>query len=112
MWYVVSKYPKDSFQSKGLKLEKDSIIRMGRVRLRVRDIDYPEVKQEAENKSQKSWSPRSRGNKTGVSSCRKNSNDSQLEINDIDLSQRGEIRVEGVAGLDGGIELAPENIDA
>ena len=74
LWYVVSKYPKDSFKSKGLKLEKNSIIRMGRIRLRVRDIDYPEVKQEIERdiKSQKSWSPRSRGNKTGVSSRHEN----------------------------------------
>jgi hypothetical protein len=38
-----------------LKLEKNSIIRMGRIRLRVRDIDYPEPKQEVDaNKSQKS----------------------------------------------------------
>jgi hypothetical protein len=29
---------------KGLKLQKNSIIRMGRIRLRVRDIDYPEPK--------------------------------------------------------------------
>jgi hypothetical protein len=49
---VVSKYPKDSFKTKGLKLEKNSIIRMGRIRLRVRDIDYPEPKQEVDaNKS-------------------------------------------------------------
>ena len=52
LWYVVSKYPKDSFKTKGLKLEKNTIIRMGRIRLRVRDIDYPEPKQEVEaNKS-------------------------------------------------------------
>ena len=86
LWYVVSKYPKDSFKSKGLKLEKNTIIRMGRIRLRVRDIDYPEAKQEPDIKSQKSWSPRSRGNKTGVSSNRRNSQDSQLDINDIEIS--------------------------
>lgn len=55
LWYVVSKYPKDSFKTKGLKLEKNSIIRMGRIRLRVREIDYPEPKPEVDaNKSQKS----------------------------------------------------------
>lgn len=44
LWYVVSKYPKEAYNTKGLKLEKNSIIRMGRIRLRVRDIDYPELK--------------------------------------------------------------------
>ena len=44
LWYVVSKYPKEAYKTKGLKLEKDTIIRMGRIRLRVRDIDYPEPK--------------------------------------------------------------------
>jgi len=115
LWYVVSKYPKDSFKSKGLKLEKNTIIRMGRIRLRVRDIDYPEPKNDPEVKSQRSQSPRSyrsRGNKTGGSSNRRNSNESCVDINDIDISQRGEIRVEGNVGLDGGIELANDaNID-
>ena len=44
MWFVVSKYPKEAFKSKGYKIHKNSIIRMGRIRLRVRDIDYPEPK--------------------------------------------------------------------
>lgn len=44
LWYVVNKYPKESYNTKGLKLQKNSIIRMGRIRLRVRDIDYPEPK--------------------------------------------------------------------
>jgi hypothetical protein len=84
---------------------------MGRIRLRVRDIDYPESKQEVDRdiKSQKSWSPRSRGNKTGVSS--RHGNDSQIDINDIDISQKGDYKIEGMVGLDGGIELAPENLD-
>lgn len=107
LWYVVNKYPKDSFKSKGLKLEKNSIIRMGRIRLRVRDIDYPEPKQEGDVKSQKSLSPRSRGNKTGVSS--RHGNDSHIDVGDIEISHRG---IDGVMGLDGGIELAPENLDA
>jgi hypothetical protein len=47
----VSKYPKEAFKSKGLKLEKNTIIRMGRIRLRVRDIDYPVPKYEPEVKS-------------------------------------------------------------
>ena len=51
MWYVVSKFPKEAFKTKGLKLEKNTIIRMGRIRLRVRDIDYPEAKQEIDVKS-------------------------------------------------------------
>jgi hypothetical protein len=60
---VVSKYPKEAYKSKGLKLEKNSIIRMGRIRLRVRDIDYPEPKivekVANDNRSQKSGSPKS-----------------------------------------------------
>ena len=46
LWYVVSKYPKEAYKTQGQKLEKNSIIRMGRIRLRVRDIDYPEPKTE------------------------------------------------------------------
>ena len=41
---MVNKYPKEAYKTKGFKLEKNSIIRMGRIRLRVRDIDYPEPK--------------------------------------------------------------------
>ena len=44
LWFVVNKYPKEAYKTKGFKLEKNSIIRMGRIRLRVRDIDYPEPK--------------------------------------------------------------------
>jgi hypothetical protein len=44
LWYVVSRYPKETFKTKGFKIFKNSIIRMGRIRLRVRDIDYPEPK--------------------------------------------------------------------
>ena len=44
LWYVVSRYPKETFKAKGFKIYKNSIIRMGRIRLRVRDIDYPEPK--------------------------------------------------------------------
>ena len=51
LWYVVSKYPKDSFKTKGLKLQKNTIIRMGRIRLRGRDIDYPEPKVDPDAKS-------------------------------------------------------------
>ena len=51
LWYVVSKYPKDSYKVKGLKLFKDQIIRMGRIRLRVRDIDYPEPPKDHDAKS-------------------------------------------------------------
>lgn len=79
LWYVVSKYPKEAFKTKGLKLEKNSIIRMGRIRLRVRDIDYPEPKivdkVPVDMRSQKSGSPKSQksrqGAKTNVSSNRK-----------------------------------------
>jgi hypothetical protein len=56
---------------------------MGRIRLRVRDIDYPEPKIEPahpENRSQKSGSPRSQsfarsrpGNKTNLSSIKRHS---------------------------------------
>ena len=95
LWYVVSKYPKEAFKSQGYKLEKNSIIRMGRIRLRVRDIDYPEpkVKKEKahnEQKSIKSISPRSikskGANKTNLSTNRKPS-DSIIDVGDIDLSQ-------------------------
>ena len=59
----MSKYPKEAYKTKGLKLERNSIIRMGRIRLRVRDIDYPEPKPAekvpADVRSQKSGSPRS-----------------------------------------------------
>lgn len=48
LWLVVKHYngaiehsPGATFDSKrGIKLEKNSIIKMGRVRMRVRDIDY------------------------------------------------------------------------
>jgi len=73
LWYVVSKYPKEAYKSKGLKLEKNSIIRMGRIRLRVRDIDYPEPKRapqapvpidlKSTHQSQKSPSPKSQKSK-------------------------------------------------
>ena len=63
LWFVVSKYPKEAYNTKGLKLEKNSIIRMGRIRLRVRDIDYPEAKviekPAQEPRSQRSISPKS-----------------------------------------------------
>lgn len=49
LWFVVNKFPKESYGMKGLKLQKNSIIRMGRIRLRVRDIDYPEPKIDANN---------------------------------------------------------------
>lgn len=50
LWLVVKNYngvlesnPSQTFgEKRGIKLEKNSIIKMGRVRLRVRDIDYPE----------------------------------------------------------------------
>lgn len=81
---------------------------MGRIRLRVRDIDYPEPKQEVDaNKSQKSQSPRSyrsRGNKTNISSNRRQS-ESIVDVDDINLSQRVD-QIEGTVGIDGGIELA------
>ena len=80
---------------------------MGRIRLRVRDIDYPEPKQEVDaNKSQKSQSPRSyrsRGNKTNISSKRQS--ESIVDVDDIELSQRVD-QIEGTVGIDGGIELA------
>ncbi len=55
---------------------------MGRIRLRVRDIDYPEVKEINENRSQRSQSPRSlksKGNKTNISSNRRQSESDQEE---------------------------------
>lgn len=81
LWYVVSKYPNEAYKTKGLKLEKNSIIRMGRIRLRVRDIDYPEPKiiekVAADVRSQRSGSPKSQKSrqaaKTNVSSNRKHS---------------------------------------
>ena len=81
LWYVVSKYPKEAYNSKGLKLEKNSIIRMGRIRLRGRDIDYPELKTvektPADARSQRSGSPKSpksrQAAKTNASSNRKHS---------------------------------------
>ena len=50
LWLVVKHYngaiqhsPASMIESKrGIKLEKNSVIKMGRVRLRVRDIDYAE----------------------------------------------------------------------
>ena len=50
LWLVVKHYsgaiehsPAQSFDGKkGIKLEKNCVIKMGRVRLRVRDIDYAE----------------------------------------------------------------------
>lgn len=52
LWLVVKDYPaglslanqtnSPAVVSKGIKLEKNSVIKMGRVRLRVRDIDYAE----------------------------------------------------------------------
>jgi hypothetical protein len=53
LWYAVGRYPKEALGQHGFKLQKNQIIRMGRIRLRVRDIDYPEPKAE-EVKSQKS----------------------------------------------------------
>lgn len=51
LWLVVKHYngaiehcPSSNVDNKrGIKLEKNSVIKMGRVRLRVRDIDYPVV---------------------------------------------------------------------
>ena len=67
---------------------------MGRIRLRVRDIDYPEPKvlPQAENlnKSNRSQSPRSnvtKGNKTNISSNRKEDENSIVDVNDIELNQ-------------------------
>ena len=50
LWLVVKNYHGclDSIKSanidgkRSIKLEKNAVIKMGRVRLRVRDIDYPE----------------------------------------------------------------------
>ena len=66
---------------------------MGRIRLRVRDIDYPEPKIETEvqnlNKSNRSQSPRSnvtKGMKTNISSQRKEEDQNSIvDINDIEL---------------------------
>lgn len=87
---------------------------MGRIRLRVRDIDYPEpakVNIGDDNKSQKSHrsgSPRSKGKQTGLSSARRASEPSILDLNDIEISRH--FGYEGHIGEDGGIELAsPEN---
>ena len=51
LWIVVQDYqqsmltaPKSELNTapkKGIKLEKNSVLKFGRVRLRVRDIDYP-----------------------------------------------------------------------
>lgn len=41
LWYVVKHYQGKS-PHKGFKLEKNDIVKFGRVRLRVRDIDYPD----------------------------------------------------------------------
>ena len=41
LWHVV-KYYQNKNQNKGYKLEKNDIVKFGRVRLRVRDIDYAE----------------------------------------------------------------------
>lgn len=50
LWLVVKHYngtldnsPLNTLDGRrGIKLEKNSVLKMGRVRLRVRDIDYPE----------------------------------------------------------------------
>jgi hypothetical protein len=39
LWYVIKHYQSKS-PNKGFKLEKNAIVKFGRVRLRVRDIDY------------------------------------------------------------------------
>jgi hypothetical protein len=122
LWFVVSKYPKEAYKSKGLKLEKNSIIRMGRIRLRVRDIDYPEPKRAAQapvsidlkstHQSQKSPSPKSQKSKQGLkadlSSNRKASE--SIGADDFDNFSPQGMRAlgcvgEGVVGEDGGIEL-------
>ena len=89
---------------------------MGRIRLRVRDIDYPEPKvvEKAPNdvRSQKSGSPRSQKSrqaaKTNVSSNRKQS-DSMLDEDFDNFNSQGMRALgyvgEGVVGEDGGIEL-------
>lgn len=115
LWFVVSKYPKEAYKTKGLKLEKNSIIRMGRIRLRVRDIDYPEPKavekSVADVRSQKSGSPRSQKSrqaaKTNVSSNRKHSDsmvDDEFGFDPQGMRALGYVG-EGVVGEDGGIEL-------
>jgi len=87
---------------------------MGRIRLRVRDIDYPEpkivIQNENFNKSNRSQSPRSnvtKGNKTNISSNRKDEGENSIvDVNDIELNQQIEgFNGEGNIGLDGGIEI-------
>lgn len=108
LWFVARQYPKEAMKSKGLKIEKGMIIRMGRIRLRVRDIDYPDPKEDA--KSVKSLSPRSarsRGAKTNISSKGKHS-DSEIENGEFDLDNQVQVKFENLehtVGVDGGIEL-------
>ena len=49
LWLVIKHFPiktpsQSSSNSKGYRLEKNDIIKFGRVRLRVRDIDYADKK--------------------------------------------------------------------
>ena len=121
LWFVVSKYPKEAYKTKGLKLEKNSIIRMGRIRLRVRDIDYPEPKvvdkAALDIRSQRSASPKSQKSrqaaKTNVSSNRKHSE--SMADEEFDNFNPNGIRAlgymgEGVVGEDGGIELQQPDV--
>lgn len=84
---------------------------MGRIRLRVRDIDYPEPKTmekvAADVRSQRSGSPKSqksRQAKTNVSSNRKHS-DSMVDDEFENFNRAMGFVGEGVVGEDGGIEL-------
>ena len=42
LWYVVRHFQGGKTPSRGYKLEKNTIVKFGRVRYRVRDIDYGE----------------------------------------------------------------------
>jgi len=44
LWYIVKHYQTKS-QQKGFKLEKNGVVKFGRVRLRVRNIDYQDKEQ-------------------------------------------------------------------
>lgn len=102
LWFVVGKHLNGVGgdvrpPGAGIKLEKNSIIRMGRIRLRVRDIDYPDYNattskdKEDVAKSARSQSPTAHSQRTrqappvksGQSTNRRDSG----SINEIELDE-------------------------
>ena len=117
LWLVVKhyngsleKHPGATFDGrKGIKLEKNSIIKMGRVRMRVRDIDYAEdIKPIAPilsspPKQKQAQSPQKKTNTTSKLKGSKQKeednqaeNDQGIDLNEIKLIEEAQIRVAAI----------------